>query len=314
MDQWIVCRPGYRICGQSNHVGLESDDERGEDMSTSVELQGSRTVVKAVKWVSIAVLLAAAGLWSHLTAYEVAVRFIVAAGAIVAMLHAFHARNYAFAALFGALALLSATILPGDLSKYRNFELGTDLSTVARQVGASPSQAKVIHRRPALIQELDWRPQPLGPPSQAEAAKEVVFSFYQGELFQIAINYDRYETEGLTPDDLVEAISATYGLAARPAAPAKAAPGRYGDQEEVLARWQDSQHCFDLTRPSYGPRFRLIGFLKTLRALAQAAITEAKRLDQEAPQRDSGRIASENEGERAKLEQSRLVNKPKFRP
>ena len=44
-----------------------------------------------------------------------------------------------------------------------------------------------------------------------EPAKQVVFSFYDGELFRIVVNYDRYETEGLTADDLVDAISATYG-------------------------------------------------------------------------------------------------------
>jgi hypothetical protein len=47
----------------------------------------------------------------------------------------------------------------------------------------------------------------------------------------------------------------------------------------------------------------------------QGAITEAKRLDdQEAPQRDAARIAGEKETERAKLEKSRLENKPNFRP
>src|SRR5436190_24374132 len=76
----------------------------------------------------------------------------------------------------------------GDLSRYRNFQFRTDLSTVAKQAGASPSQAKVIYLRPALIQELAWRPQPLGASSQTDPAKEVVFSFYHGELFQIAIH------------------------------------------------------------------------------------------------------------------------------
>jgi hypothetical protein len=91
--------------------------------------------------------------------------------------------------------------------------------------------------------------------------------------------------------------------------------GRYGDQEEIVARWQDSQYCFDLIRSSYGPTFRLVGALKRLRAPVQAAITEAKRLDdQEAPQRDAARKADEKEMERAKLETSRLLNKPKFRP
>jgi len=47
--------------------------------------------------------------------------------------------------------VISAATLNGDLSKYRNFQLGTDLSTVAKRAGVNPSQAKVIHRRPALI-------------------------------------------------------------------------------------------------------------------------------------------------------------------
>jgi hypothetical protein len=216
---------------------------------------------------------------------------------------------------FLVFLVMSAATLAGDLSKYRNVQLGTDLPTVAKEVGVSPSQAKVIHRRPALIQELEWSPQPLGSYSQTEAAKEVVFSFYDGELFRIAINYDRYETEGLTADDFIEAMSATYGIAEKPTPPANAVQGRYGDQEEIVARWQDSQYCFDLIRSSYGPTFRLIGVLKRLQAPAQAAITEAKRLDdQEAPQRDAARIVDERGAERAKLEKSRLVNKPRFRP
>ena len=113
-------------------------------MSTSVALQGSRKAwepprakpldegvwqawlekgraqdrrsnaarLKAVKWVSAAALLAATGLWSHLAPYELVVRFIVAASAIVVMLQAFHARHYAFAAVFGALALLYNPVAP----------------------------------------------------------------------------------------------------------------------------------------------------------------------------------------------------------
>src|SRR5258708_900124 len=81
--------------------------------------------------------------------------------------------------------VMSAATLTGDLSKYRNFQLGTDLSTVAKEMGADLSRVKVIHRRPALLQELAWRPQPLGSLSKAESAQEVVFSFYEGELFRI---------------------------------------------------------------------------------------------------------------------------------
>lgn len=211
--------------------------------------------------------------------------------------------------------MISAASVAGDLSKYRGFQFGTDLPTVTKQVGASVSQAKVIHSRPALIQELKWRPQSLGPSTQKESANEVVFSFYNGELYRIAISYDRYEIQGLTTDDIIEAVSTIYGPAARLAIPVKSPENHYSDQDEVVARWQDPQYSFDLVRSSYGPTFKLIGVLKRLDAPAQAAIHEATRLDiEEAPQRDAARRASEQEAVRAKLEKSRLVNKPRFRP
>ena len=217
--------------------------------------------------------------------------------------------------LFLVLGVISAATLPGDLSRYRGFQLGTDLSSVAKQAGANPAQTTVIHRRPALIEELEWRPQPLGASSQTEPVQQVLFSFYDGELFRIAVAYDRYQTEGLTVDDFVDAISATYGPAAKPTAPANIAPGSYGAQEEIVAQWQDSQYRFDLIRVSYGPTFRLVGVMKRLEAPAQAATLEAKRLDdQEAPQRDAARLVSEEEATKTKLEKARLVNKPKFRP
>jgi hypothetical protein len=214
--------------------------------------------------------------------------------------------------MFGAM---SAAAFAGDLSRYRSFEFGSDLATVAKQAAADPSQAKVIHSRPALIQEIEWRPQPLGASSQTESAQSVLFSFYDGQLFRIKVDYDRYRTEGLTVDDFVNALSATYGPAAKPAAPANVAPGDYGDQQEIVAQWQDSQYRVDLIRLSYGPTFRLVGVLKRLEAPAQAAALEAKRLDdQEAPQRDAARLASEEDAAKTKLEKARLVNKPKFRP
>ena len=216
---------------------------------------------------------------------------------------------------FLMFGMMPATGLAGDLSRYRDFQLGTDLPTIAKQLGANPSEAKAIHRRPALIQELDWRPQPLGASPRAEAAQDVVFSFYEGKLFQIAVHYDRYATEGLTARDLVEAISSTYGPAAEPNPPSKALEGPYGDPEEVLARWQDSEYSFELIRSSYGPSYRLMGTQKVLAAQADAANLESKRIDdQEAPQREAARVAGEAEVAKTKLEQARLANKLKFRP
>jgi hypothetical protein len=216
--------------------------------------------------------------------------------------------------LFLLSGLSSSAGLGGDLSKYRSFQLGTDLTTVAKQAGADPSQTTVLHLRPALIQELQWHPRPLGRSSQREAAQDVLFTFYNGELFRIVVNYDRYETEGLTADDFVDAISATYGPAAKPTAPAKVTTESYGDQEDILAQWQDAKYRLDLIRSSYGPSFRLVAVVKALAMAAEVATLEAKRLDdREAPQRDAARVASESEAAKIKLEKARVLNKPNFR-
>jgi hypothetical protein len=226
----------------------------------------------------------------------------------------FIAAKSALASLFLCGVITAATVA-GDLSKYRGFQFGADLPTVAKQTGAGVSQAKVIHSRPALIQELEWRPQTLGPNPQQESANALVFSFYNGELYRIVVNYDRYEIEGLTAEDIIEAVSTIYGPAARPAISAKAAGDRYSDPDEVVARWQEPQYSFDLMRSSYDLTFKLIGVVKRLDSQAQAAVLEAKRLDvQEAPQRDAARQASEQDAVRAKLEKSRLLNKLRFRP
>ena len=74
--------------------------------------RSSAVQTKAVKWASVAGLLAAAGLWSHLGPFEVALRFLVITGATVVMFQAFQARRYAITAVFGALALLYNPVVP----------------------------------------------------------------------------------------------------------------------------------------------------------------------------------------------------------
>jgi hypothetical protein len=218
----------------------------------------------------------------------------------------------ALVVIFGAI---TPAVLGENLSRYREFQLGTDLATIAKQTGASATQAAVVHSRPALIQALSWRPQPLGPSSKAESAQEVVFSFYDGILSGIVVNYDRYETEGLTPDDMVEALSGIYGVAVKSGAPAKAVNGSSGGEEELLARWEDPQHRVELVRYPYGARYKLMAVLKRLEAPIQAAILDAKRIDhEEAPQRNAARLATEQDAAKAKLEKARVANKAKFRP
>jgi hypothetical protein len=65
-----------------------------------------------VKEASVAVLVAAAVLWSRLGPFEVVVRFLVTASAMVVMFPAFQARHYAVGAVFGAVALFYNPVAP----------------------------------------------------------------------------------------------------------------------------------------------------------------------------------------------------------
>ncbi len=76
------------------------------------DLRSSNTRVKAVKLLSIVALAAVALLSSHVTPYDVVVRFIVAAGAVVVMFQAFQTRRYIFAGVFGAIVLLYNPVVP----------------------------------------------------------------------------------------------------------------------------------------------------------------------------------------------------------
>lgn len=222
--------------------------------------------------------------------------------------------RFVLASLLGFEAM-PALGLAQDLSRYRAFQLGSDLPAVCAPAGLELAQAKVVQSRPALIQELVWRPQPPGASSHAESVDEVVFGFYDGALYRIAVNYDRHETEGLTAADFVEALSAAYGIAERTGAQPAPAIRSYGNQDTILARWQDAQYRFELIRSSYGPAYRLVGVLKRLEEPARAAILEAARLDLlEAPQRNAARLASEKDAEQDRLDKARLLNLPRFRP
>jgi hypothetical protein len=210
---------------------------------------------------------------------------------------------------------MAVPLCAGDLSKYRSFEFGSSLATIAHQTGVAAEQARALQSRPASIQELDWRPQALGPAAKAEAVKSVVFTFLNGELFRMVIEYDRYETEGLTADDMISAISANYGPASRPAAGAPTLSDQYADREELIARWGNEQSGFELIRSSYGPSYRLIGASTVLETRAATASAEAARLDAiDASSREAANVARQDEQDRLRLEGTRAVNRPKFKP
>ncbi len=210
--------------------------------------------------------------------------------------------------------LLSAPLVHGqDLSKYRNFSFGMSLVELSKQVDSQPLHAKLIHRRPAVIQEVTWWPRESSDSSlQAEPVWQVFFTFYNGELYRILVTYDRHATQGLTAEDMVQAISAQFGTATMPAAEISFSTNElYRSTEKVIARWEDSQYSINLIRSSFLNSFALVMFSKRLDAQAEAAIAESVKLEgREDPQKEIERQKREADN----LEAARLKNRKTFHP
>lgn len=213
--------------------------------------------------------------------------------------------------------LLLAGIAPAaDFAVYRGFTFGSTLESAAKVAEAKLSNVRTIHTRPARIEELDWES---GAYSRTDAARfgsvrDGMLRFYNGQLFQIVVTYDRQRTEGMTAADMIESISATYGAATRPAAdiPMKSI---YGDVARVLARWEDPGYSYDLVRTGDQTSYALILRSKSLDALASAAIAAAEKLDiKEAPERADALQRKADDEARVTLEKARIANKASFRP
>ena len=220
-----------------------------------------------------------------------------------------------FASLIFGSVLLTPLICAQDLASYRDFQFGMSLVSVAKQTGMEPSEAKMLHQLPALIQELWWTGS-LGRSSfQNDPVRDIIFGFYNDKLFKIVITYDQRKTEGLTNEDMVEAISEKYGAATSPIAMIIifSSSEVYNNSEKVFARWEDAQYSFNLFHYSYRPTFGMVAFSKPLDSLAQAAIMEAFRLDEES-QRELERRAKEDAENRIVKEKARAINKANICP
>ncbi|MFY9528429.1 MAG: hypothetical protein WBC04_03105 [Candidatus Acidiferrales bacterium] len=212
------------------------------------------------------------------------------------------------------MTLLFAPLIHAqDLSRYRKFSLGTSLADLSKQVGPYSHETTLAHQRPAVIQEVTFWP--LSPSRSAvglEPVSQILFSFYNRELYRILVTYDGDAIQGLTDDDMVKAISARYGTATR-YYPEINFPTNdvYAPTHEVIARWQDSQSSVNLFRSSLSDSFELLIFSKQVNAQAENAIAESVKLDlKEGPQMEFDRQQKEAND----LEVARQKNIKTFRP
>ena len=135
------------------------------------------------------------------------------------------------------LVLGASALYAQDRSGYRDFQLGGNVPSVAALAKVPPSDAMTLHQRPALIQELTWRL----PVYQADSivpvtdpVREIVFSFYNDQLFRMVVTYDHGRTDGLTDADMIAGVSTSYGPPQKATRPR---PGPFRASNKSQVRW-----------------------------------------------------------------------------
>jgi hypothetical protein len=217
------------------------------------------------------------------------------------------------------LVLLSVEALVAQTPfRYREYALGSSVASVIKISNTRDDSVRTLHERPALMQELEWRAPYVSTGTElADPVRDMLFSFYDDQLYQVAVTYDGDRMEGLTNADVIESLSSAYGvpLLRHSNAGRTAVPGDTAGESTVVAQWEDAASILTLTRGTYSPRVRLVLSSKTLNPLARAAIKEAFRLDTlEAPGRERDQRKKEAADARAASQKARVVNKAAFKP
>lgn len=215
-----------------------------------------------------------------------------------------------------ACSVLSVPVVSaGELAAYRGFAFGSSIAVVSKQAGLQPRDVKVVYEQPALIQTIEWQPRyEMRADGKPESIRDGMFSFLNGQLYRIAVNYDRYQLEGMTSGDVIAALSQTYGVASYPEAQI---PFRsiFDETAPVLARWEDASSVYDLVFSRDQATFALVLYSKDLAITADAAIVQAIRMEAlAAPQRAKDEEGKRVEDDRLALEKARAKNKPNFQP
>ena len=176
------------------------------------------------------------------------------------------------------------------------------------------SDVAIVHARPAMIQQLTWRPNQFftsrtGAP---EALAEMVLTFHLGRLARVVATYDRDRTEGLTNADLHDSFTTIYGTSMLVPTPSGV---RASSEPEIIGQWGDGETLVVLLREGYPRRIKLTVSSIAADRLLQDGLASGVRFDAiEAPTRDMVRRASEEQTRRTRDAQSRVDNKSAFKP
>ena len=215
------------------------------------------------------------------------------------------------------IVLAVSTVSSAELSRYREFELGASVATVTA-VTQNPARVKIVHSRPALLQQLEWRPRYMAgaPQPDRDSIGEIVFSFVDDQLFQMSIAYAQDRTSGLTDQDMVGSLTAVYGAPSSPAPRTRTTSSLVAlDAPVVIAEWRHADTTVVLQRKEYSESFFLVITSLPLDVMARKAQATAVAMDQrEAPAREAALLKKRADEEKVAAERTRSSNKKVFQP
>ena len=215
------------------------------------------------------------------------------------------------------IVLAVSTVSSAELSRYREFELGASVATVTA-VTQNAARVMIVHSRPALLQQLEWRPRYMAgaPQADRDSIGEVVFSFVDDQLFQISIGYAQDRTSGLTDKDMVGSLTAVYGAPSSPSPRTRTTSSAVAlDAPVVIAEWRHADTTVVLQRKEYSDSFFLVITSLPLDTIARKAQATAVAMDQrEAPAREAALLKKRADDEKVAAERTRSTNKKVFQP
>ena len=96
--------------------------------------------------------------------------------------------------------------------RYRVYALDSSLDSVLAANGLRAADTRVLHERPAMIQELEWRaPYARSGNELVDPVRGIILSFCDDALYQVRVSYDRDRTDGLSNSDIVASLTTAYG-------------------------------------------------------------------------------------------------------
>jgi len=215
------------------------------------------------------------------------------------------------------VVLAVSTVSSAELSRYREFELGASVATVTA-VTQNAARVQIVHSRPALLQQLEWRPRYMAgaPQADRDSIGEVVFSFVDDQLFQMSIAYAQDRTSGLTDEDMVGSLTAVYGAPSSPSPRTRTTSSAVAfDVPVVIAEWRHADTTVVLQRKEYSESFFLVITSLPLDIIARKAQATAVAMDQrEAPAREAALLKKRADDEKVAAETTRATSKKAFRP